>query len=705
MMKNINETIDEIKKLDSELANQVKQYVRFHGNGLGFDRSNPEVVRLWNKKPEVCDKVHILPPRGKFDIPENYEIWRVSNIVDDRVSLKYEKDEKIIREENIENIVPVVDSTDVIYPGLKVIDKVERGDKDVPYHMLINAENYHALQMLRYAYAGKVDCIYIDPPYNTGAKDWKYNNNYVGEDDKYRHSKWLTMMERRLRLAKDLLNPADSVMIVTIDEKEYLRLGMLLEQMFPEAKIQMVDSVINHASIARDNEFNRNNEFIYFVMFGNYRIQPIENSKTVGNGSSISWETLRRHNVRNTRNSAPMQFYPIFVNVSTGFIDSIGDPLPLGTSVNDGPQKDGCISVYPIRDNGLEMIWGCRPEELRRRFNNGYVKAGTYFPKKPQKYSILYLTSGVIDDIQNHKVVITGKNSDGSVIGHYLLGRSVLSKTIWDNNSYDAKYYGNNLSLLFYPDRSFPYPKSLYAVEDCLRLFVSNKPNALIVDFFAGSGTTAHATMLLNHLDGGHRKCISVTNNEIGPDNEKQFTKQELRPTDKEWQSKGIANYITWERIKAAITGIATNGEPIKGDYKFTEEFPMSDGFKENAVFCELTYENRWKVRRDKAFRAIAPILWAMSGCKGKIIYKTSKKYVITDNYAVLFQYDVINEFVNELKSKKDIQCIFVVLNDDIRFLEIRSELSLLFGKNISIYRLYQSYLDNFEIIAEGGLD
>lgn len=95
---------------------------------------------------------------------------------------------------------------------------MERGG-DKPYHVVINGENYHALQTLVYAYQGQVDCIYIDPPYNTGATDWKYNNNYVGKDDKYRHSKWLTFMEDRLRLAKKLLNPKDSVLIVTIDER------------------------------------------------------------------------------------------------------------------------------------------------------------------------------------------------------------------------------------------------------------------------------------------------------------------------------------------------------------------------------------------------------------------------------------------------------------------------------------------------------
>ena len=114
---------------------------------------------------------------------------------------------------------------------------------------------------------GQVDCIYIDPPYNTGASDWKYNNDYVDADDAYRHSKWLAFMERRLKLAKELLNPEDSVLIVTIDEKEYLRLGLLLEQTFPEATIQMVTSSSTRRA-RRGKEFSRVDEYLFFVMLG-----------------------------------------------------------------------------------------------------------------------------------------------------------------------------------------------------------------------------------------------------------------------------------------------------------------------------------------------------------------------------------------------------------------------------------------------------
>src|SRR5699024_4519713 len=113
------------------------------------------------------------------------------------------------------------------------------------------------LQALLYTHEGQVDAIYIDPPYNTGAKDWKYNNDYVDGEDAYRHSKWLAFMERRLKLAKRLLNPENSVLVVTIDEKEYLRLGLLLEQVFPGESQQMATVVINPNGVARGSEMAR----------------------------------------------------------------------------------------------------------------------------------------------------------------------------------------------------------------------------------------------------------------------------------------------------------------------------------------------------------------------------------------------------------------------------------------------------------------
>ena len=213
--------------------------------GLNFERHVPEVVELPGRKVRKGDKVRILPPRGETPKKSDERLWKVLGI--DRAvgtaSLEL-LGTKVVEggqarvettEAAVEDLVVVAEFRDPIYPGLVSTGKVERGG-DKPFHTVINAENYYALETLLFTHRGKVDAIYIDPPYNSGARDWKYNNDFVEGDDLYRHSKWLAFMERRLLLAKELLNPDDSVLIVTIDEREYLRLGLLLEQTFPEAR-------------------------------------------------------------------------------------------------------------------------------------------------------------------------------------------------------------------------------------------------------------------------------------------------------------------------------------------------------------------------------------------------------------------------------------------------------------------------------------
>src|SRR5438876_976061 len=150
-----------------------------------------------------------------------------------------------------------------MYPALVPVDRVTRGPGK-PYHTLINADNFHALQVLLYCYEGKVDAIYIDPPYNSGARDWKYNNDYVDRADQYRHSKWLSMIKRRLDLAKRLLKP-DGVLIVTVDENEVGHLSVLLEAVFSGYLRHMVSAVINPKGTGKLN-FARVDEYIFFCV-------------------------------------------------------------------------------------------------------------------------------------------------------------------------------------------------------------------------------------------------------------------------------------------------------------------------------------------------------------------------------------------------------------------------------------------------------
>lgn len=134
--------------------------------------------------------------------------------------------------------------------------------------------------------------------------------------------------------------------------------------------------------------------------------------------------------------------------------------------------------------------------------------------------------------------------------------------------SHNAGAGGSNVLRALIPGRAFAFPKSLYAVFDTIRFVVANKPNALILDFFSGSGTTLHAVNLLNVEDAGHRRCIMVTNNEVSVEEAKQLAAQGFQPGDEEWERLGIAHYVTWPRTICSIEGHDINGQPLKGNYE-----------------------------------------------------------------------------------------------------------------------------------------
>ncbi len=465
-------------------------------------------------------------------------------------------------------------------------------DEKLPWNFIIEGDNLQALYLLEKTHRGKVDCIYIDPPYNSGARDWKYNNDYVDSNDVYRHSKWLSMMKNRLQLAKHLLNPEDSVLICTIDEKEFLRLGCLLEELFPQANIQMISSVINRAGTGRKYEFSRTDEYLFFVRIGN---ATIATDKLQGENTPVVWDTLRRSGPSNTRNKTKKQFYPVFVENSTKKIHSIGEPLPLEVSVDDVVAPEGCTAVFPIRDNGIEMMWGCVGEEFLNRLQHGYIRVGKYTPNKPQKYVISYLTSGIISDINTGKAFVESYAEDGSVNAFYYGNKDIPPTTNWNRPLHDAQWYGSNLIKPILGPNRFSYPKSLYAVKDCLYYATVKKDAALIVDFFAGSGTTMHAVNLLNKEYGGNRRCIMVTNNEVSEAEAKSLSEQGYKKGDSEWEKLGIAKYVTWPRTVCSINGVDINGNALNGEYitNSDKEIPMAEGFKTNVKYLKCDWTPR----------------------------------------------------------------------------------------------------------------
>jgi len=564
-----------------------------------------------------------------------------------------------------------------------------------PWHTVINGENYHALKALTWTHRGQVDDIYIDPPYNTGAKDWKYNNDYVEGDDLYRHSKWLAMMERRLLIAKELMNPADSVLIVTIDEKEYLRLGLLLEQVFPDARIQMVSITTNPKGASRPDMFARVDEFAYFVLIGDSTVSGISVSDS--QGQPVRWPYLRRSDEQSTRGHRPRQFYPVFVDPATSKITGVGEPLPREIARESIVPLSGTVAVFPVRDDGVEMEWGLTGPSLMNAVRGGFARATR--ANSIQPYVISYLTAPAISKVESGEYVVSGIREDGTKVVIAPEGRTTRPTTVWVESRHSAPDHGKKVVGALLPGRPFPFPKSLYVVEDSLQLFVANKPEAIILDFFSGSGTTAHAVMRLNKQDGGKRQCISVTNNEVGADEQKALREQGLRPGDAEWEQWGICDYITKPRVQAAITGKTPDGDPIKGDYKFTDEFPMADGFEENADFFTLTYETPVAVNYQTAFKHVAPLLWLRAGSVGRRIDKQpAVGWEVADSYGLLVELDKATDFLKASRKTKALRIAYIVTDDERRFQAIARRLP----EGVEAIRLYESYLTNFAF-ANGG--
>lgn len=376
-------------------------------------------------------------------------------------------------------------------------------------NFLIEGDNLAALKVLEKTHKGKIDLIYIDPPYNTGASNWIYDNDYVDGNDLFKHSKWLSMMQLRLTITKKLLTDK-GVLICAIDENESATLRLLLDSIFGEDYEYDCITIIHNPRGIQGKNFSYTNEFAYFVIPKGDRI--IGQRRLSDN--EVYWSPLRNWGSESLRADARNCFYPIIVKNDKiiGFGDvSPNDYHPRKNEILD----DGSIAIYPIDTKGIERKWRYARQSVEEIVNYLNVKK----------------TRGVYD-------IELGKT-----FGTY--------KTVWADPKYDANIYGKQLLNSLLPNCPFDFPKSLWNVYDCLYSVVANKPEATILDFFAGSGTTGHAVMKLNAEDGGNRKFILCTNNE-----------------------NNICRDVTYERIKRVI-----NKENYAASLKYykVEYVPIND--------------------------------------------------------------------------------------------------------------------------------
>jgi adenine-specific DNA-methyltransferase len=665
-MSRLTNLIAQAKAKDADLGRELEREFRAlsarRAFGLNFERHRPENVELPGRPIRKGDKVRVLPERGSTKKGDQ-RLWKVIGLAGKgaegtaKLSLLY-TDAPEQAEAPVADLCVVAEFRDYIYPGLVSTGKVERGGEK-PFHTVINGENFHALEALTFTHRGKVDAIYIDPPYNSGATDWKYNNNYVEKDDLYRHSKWLAFMERRLNVAKILLKPENGVIVATIDKNEVANLTILLEQVFPEYDVTAVHIVHNPRGVQGDN-FSFVHETALFVVprkkkiIGPRALTPEEIEQNAS--------PLRNWGTESQRHDAANCFYPIFVK--DGKIISFGDDVTADDSIHPKHNEkisDDVIAVWPIDSKNVERKW---------RYARQSVEA--------------------IKDILVVRQLKAGAMKGDIEID--IVKEEAKQRTIWIDKKFDANLYGTQL-VEDLVGTKFPFPKSLYAVEETIRTIVGERNDALVLDFFAGSGTTAHAVMRLNKQDGGKRQCISVTNNEVGADEHKGLMEEGRRPGDAEWEQWGICDYITKPRIRAAITGQTPEGEPIKGDYKFTDEFPMADGFAENAEFFTLTYETPVAVSHNSAFARIAPLLWMRAGSEGRRIDALPEAgWEVADSYGLLTELDGAGPFADAIAQSDKIRVAYIVTDDERRFQAIVRQLP----GSVEPVRLYESYLTNF---------
>ena len=382
-------------------------------------------------------------------------------------------------------------------------------DAEAPNHILIEGDNLEALTTLSYTHAGKIDVIYIDPPYNTGNKDFIYNDSFVDKEDGYRHSKWLSFMNKRLKIAKNLLSDK-GVIFISIDDNEQAPLKQLCDEIFGErnfvAKFDWRKKT--GANDAKDIAVITESILLY------------SNSKVL----AVEREIWNRD--EGSRNMKRFKFSDEFVETrGKYYLDTLDrGGLQYSDSMNYGIEAPDGGMIYP---NGRSefvndgWIWKWGKDKVKWGLENKFLEFVKSKKSSGSKYTIKYKVYENVDNEGNIRKKV---------------GRAFTNLILEPINQ-----QGNSELMALFGEVPFSNPKPLGLLQYLLNTIVIK--DVTVLDFFAGSGTTLHATMQLNAEDGGHRQCILVTNNE-----------------------NGICENVTYERNRRVIQGYITpKGEKIPG--------------------------------------------------------------------------------------------------------------------------------------------
>lgn len=448
----------------------------------------------------------------------DYQKWNRDDLINEIEALRKRKKYGLVYDDKSEDVV------EQCKKELPVLEEAKENeivtDLNKPMNLLIEGDNYHAVSVLNYTHKAKIDFIYIDPPYNTGAKDWKYNNNFVDGEDPYRHTKWLSFMSHRLNIAKNLLKNT-GVICVTVDDYEMPRLWLLVEEIFGEANNLGVVAIRNNPK-GRKTERKVSLIHEYAVFFGRTNkakidkipIDPSEKTHNYKKDKNKEWYlpvNLRKQGVDSLaiKKNGKMsdRYYPIYVDSKT-------------KRVSTSEKFD--TEILPIDSNSQKRIWRRGKDVINEMFKNGEL----WYQKTSNGHQLYFKFHGGLD--------------------------GEPPQSIWYDSKFSASEYGTQILDKILGEREkFQYPKSPYAVEECIKSASANT-NAVVLDFFAGSGTTGQAVLELNKQDQGNRRFILCTNNENGI--ARDICLPRLRNVILGYKYKGIEKEVLFERKLNAST-------------------------------------------------------------------------------------------------------------------------------------------------------
>lgn len=675
----LDQAIEQIhdKALRARIAREVELLRGSRRFGLVFDRHLPESVRLPDHPIRKGVSVALRDESTS-------QRWRVLRFADSARSVAVLDGDG--GEVPTSRLVAIREFGEPVYPGLRSVERITRGPADAPCHVVINGENFHALQALRATRRGEVDLIYIDPPYNTGGKtSWLYNDRFVDRSDRSRSSKWLSFMERRLLIARDLLKPSGAI-FVSIGDDEQHRLRLLLDQVFgvencvATLAIEMSTTSGPKTVNAQQGTIVKNIEYVQVYRKSERFDQVIAHTPLL---DSISeWDT----------------HYSLWLN-ENGTLGQLGSVMLADQTVGAEIAKldlaprgkfsmksmDQLLAVSEAARNwivsNLDRI--ARTDRAPISANGRQPAAGHFeeFQTKDRTYLLTTLANGTLQQIV--PLALNYRTSDDY---RPRFGRTVIRGDLWKGFHQDMGNIAREGGVNFGNGK-----KPIRLIKQLIR-WANNSPDAVVVDFFGGSGTTVHAVAAMNAEDQGRRQCILVTNNELGIDTAKSLRARGLRPGDREWEGAGVFEAVTRPRIYTVITGKRPDGSHY------------SDGLAANVEMFDLTYLDPGTVRRGREFAAIAPLMWIEGGATGdRISDEPDAGWALTPFYGVLVTIDALAPFADAVAAAATDGCaptvVFVVTDSPTEYQQAVERLPI----GVETVQLYEDYLANYTINVERG--